>query len=99
MGVNEQFDEMLDTIDIQYDYLEDYAEKVYIEAEENKDKADSVINESINATVQGEEIESIIEKKIVKEKRDIGKDISIIDFINESDFLDAEGPSIMQPSE
>ena len=38
-------------------------------------------------------------KKIVEEKRDIGKDISIIDFINESDFLDAEGPSLMQPGE
>lgn len=29
----------------------------------------------------------------------MGKDISIIDFINESDFLDAEGPSMLQPSE
>jgi hypothetical protein len=42
MGVNEDFDEMLDTIDIQYDYLEDYAEKVYINSDEKpaKGKAD-----------------------------------------------------------
>ena len=42
MGVNENFDEMLDTIDIQYDYLEDYAEKVYINSDEKpaKGKAD-----------------------------------------------------------
>jgi hypothetical protein len=41
MGVNEDFDEMLDTIDIQYDYLEDYAEKVYINSEKPaKGKAD-----------------------------------------------------------
>ena len=41
MGVNEDFDKMLDTIDIQYDYLEDYAEKVYINSEKPaKAKAD-----------------------------------------------------------
>lgn len=100
MGVNEQFDEMLETIDIQYDYLEDYAEKVYVEAEKSpvktKDAVEtSMISESLNATVQGNEIENIIEKKITEEKRDgSNKDSSMIDFINESDFLDAEGPPV-----
>ena len=57
MGVNEQFDEMLETVDIQYDYLEDYAEKVYVETEKPLVNAalkavveTSMISESLNAT-------------------------------------------------
>lgn len=52
MGVNEQFDEMLDTIDIQYDYLEDYAEKVYINTEKpaKGNEEQSLISEQLNDT-------------------------------------------------